>query len=342
MRLRSIPKVSFEKVNAPSSSKAQVKRLGFFCACPDIFDQLFSHDRFLLLISISYGTLYNQNYNIEKGVFMRKVFALILAVSLIALCSDAFAGGAGNCVEPIRTTTKHLGVGGAFEYNYVDERMNKLDNKDGAKDMKIEHVNQVYGKGIIGIGDYVNVYGKIGGSNYDLEFVDGAQGVAMVIDLKDGIYTGAGINMLFPITEIKEISIGIGADIQGNFFLNDVNGITRDGRTATSASGSFYGVDGQNSVYLTFNYTIDRIKTSIIPYVGGYQSWAFVGTAKKLTYETPRAGYVDKEHFQAAYDFLSFGPLLGIDVDIAEYVNLNVEGRFVGETAITTGATIKF
>ena len=44
----------------------------------------------------------------------------------------------------------------------------------------------------------------------------------------------------------------------------------------------------------------------------------------------------------SAFDILSFGMLLGLDVNVAKYVTFNVEGRFIGETAITTGATVKF
>ncbi|MBI5144337.1 MAG: hypothetical protein HZA30_04645, partial [Candidatus Omnitrophica bacterium] len=102
-------------------------------------------------------------------------------------------------------------------------------------------------------------------------------------------------------------------------------------------------VDGQNSVYLTCKYDIDAIKTSIVPYIGGYHSWIVVGTAETLSYSSTITGIpYDEEDYQAAFDVTSFGVLVGVDVDVAEFVNLNVEGRFIGETAITTGATIKF
>ncbi|MCK4463179.1 MAG: hypothetical protein KAU58_02590 [Candidatus Omnitrophica bacterium] len=270
---------------------------------------------------------------------MIKAALTVLLISLL-MCTSAFAGGSGNCVQPLKTTTDDLGVGGAFEYNYVHKRMNDLNNKKGPKSMKIEHLNQVYGKVIFGAYDDFNIYGKIGGCNYDLEFVDRAQDAKMEIDLKSGIYTGAGINGLFPLMDTDNLSIGF--DVQGNFFYNDVKGITRSGQSGTAIDGAFYGIDGQESVYLTYKFDIDEIETLIVPYMGVYHSWIIVGTAEALTYETPKTGYVDKEHFQAAFDVASFGLLLGVDVDIAKYVNLNVEGRFIGETAITTGATIKF
>lgn len=271
----------------------------------------------------------------------RKILCLVVALSFLG-CTYAFAGGAGNCTQPLRKTTKYLGAGAAFEYNYVGERMNDLDNKSGPKSMTVEHISQVYGKVSVGLFDYFNIYGKIGGSNYDLKFVDRPMDATMEIKLHDGLYTGGGINALLPITEMKNLTLGIGADIQGNFYYNSVKEIIRGGQNATGIGGSFYGIDGQNSLYLTCKYDIEKLQASIIPYVGGYHSWIVVGTLTPLTYETRASGYVDKKHFNPAFDVLSFGLLVGVDLDIAKFINLNVEGRFIGETALTTGATIKF
>ena len=267
------------------------------------------------------------------------VFSLIFSVLFIG-CS--FAGGSGNCVEPIRTTTDHLGVGAAFEYNYVHQRLNKLNNKQGPKDMEVKDMNQVYGKFDVGLFDNFNLYGKIGGSNYDLNFIARTQDAQMVIDLESGLYTGMGMNALFPMYETENSTFGIGMDVQGNVFLNDVKGIRRAGEDATGVGGSFYGLDGQNSVYLVLDYNIEKIKTRLVPYIGAYQSWILIGTLKPLSFDTPAAGNVDKKHYQAAFDMMSFGLTFGMDIDIAKYVVLNIEGRLIGETAITTGATIKF
>jgi hypothetical protein len=271
---------------------------------------------------------------------MRKVIILLLVSFFIGV--NAFAGGSGNCIQPLRTTTEFIGVGGAFEYNYMHERMNDLDNKYGPKSMSVKRFHQIYGKVTVGLFDNFNIYGKIGGCNYDLKFIARPQDAEMEIDLKNGLYTGAGINALFPMPFVDMKNLFIGGDIQGNFFINDVKGITRSGETATSTGGSFYGLDGENSLYVAYKFDIDKIKTSIVPYIGGYYSWMMVGTLDALSYDTPKAGYVDKKHFQAAYDLLGFGLLLGVDIDIAKYISLNVEGRFFGETAFTTGATIKF
>jgi hypothetical protein len=269
----------------------------------------------------------------------------IAAVSFSILCIAAttvFAGGAGDCVTPIKTTTKYVGVGAAFEYNYVDERMEDLENKWGPRAMKLTDTNQIYGKLIIGVCDYVNLYGKIGGGNYKLSFVDTPQDATMVIKLKDGLYTGCGFNGLYPVMKVGQVDLGIGGDMQANYSLNDVKSITRSSEVGQNPSGSFYRIDGQTSLYLTGKYEIEKWQTAIIGYIGGYQSWAVCGTQKGLYYTTPSAGYIDKENYQAGYDFTSFGVMVGLDLDVAKYVNLNIEGRFIGETALTTGATVKF
>lgn len=273
----------------------------------------------------------------------KKLIVILLCIAVVGMTTPAFAGGAGNCVKPLRTTTKYLGVGAAFEYNYVYSRMNYLNNKHGPRSMEIKELSQVYGKGEIGIWDYFNIYGKIGGANYKLKFVDQAMDAVMDIKLKDGLYTGAGINALIPVWDCEPFSFGIGADIQGNFSLNEVKSLTRSGEsTMGGASGEFYALDGQNSLYLTCTYNIESLQTAIVPYLGGYHSWMLVGTTKSLVYQTPKAGFVQEKHYQAAFDLLSFGVVFGVDVDIAKYLNLNIEGRLVGETALTAGATLKF
>ena len=267
------------------------------------------------------------------------IFSLMV---LVLAYTNAFAGGSGNPIEPLTASTEHVGIGGTFGYNYVHERANTLDNDYGPKDMEVTRLSQVYGKITLGHSDNFNVYGKIGGNSYDLKFVDSAQGAEMEIDFKDGVYTGAGINALFPIKEIADFTIGLGTDFQANFFYNEVENIRRAGENATGIGGAFYGVDGENSVYLTCKYDIEPIKTAIIPYIGAYHSWIFVGTAKALSYDTTIAGNVEDEHFQAASDLAGFGFMLGLDLDIAKYAALSIEGRFGGETAVTTGATVKF
>lgn len=271
---------------------------------------------------------------------MRKI-VILTSLFLFLTSTSAFAGGAGDCVKPIRTTTKYLGVGAAFEYNYMEERMNKLDNNYGMRKAEVKNLNQLYGKGSIGLGDYVNLYAKAGGANYNLKFIQQDTDWIFSLKLEDGIYAGMGLNALFPIWDIEPVSIGIGFDIQGNGSMNKVKGIHVNDVEATSVGGMLYEADGQNSIYLTCQYDVESIKTSIIPYIGGYHSWMLVGTAEKLTYYTETTKY-SKKHFQGAYDVLSFGVLVGVDVDVAQYINLNVEGRFIGETALTTGATVKF
>ena len=271
---------------------------------------------------------------------MGRIFLLSLLV-LSFVCTSAYAGGAGNCVEPLRKTTSHWGIGGTFGYNYMNNRMNDLHNKYGLGNVRVKRLSQVYGGGILGIGDYVNLYGNVGAGNYDMECDIKVDRAHMIVKLHDGLHVGMGLNVLIPIGDIEPVSFGLGLSVQGNYGLNSVKELEIAGTTATSIGGSFYETDGQNSIFLTCKYTIDSLKTSVVPYVGGYHSWMVVGTYDKLTYYTAATQYV-KKHYQGAYDVLSFGPLVGVDIDVAEYLNFNVEGRFIGETAITCGATLKY
>jgi len=271
----------------------------------------------------------------------RKVLCALIAF-MLCMGTSVFAGGVGNCVQPVKETTDHFGIGVAFEYNAVDERMNQLENTDGPQDMEVTNLDQYYGKIIFGLTDKVNVYTKIGVADYDLRFIDGTTDEEMIITLDEGLYTGGGINCLHGITDWNNFNISVGVDLQGNAYMNDVTAIDRAGISATSVDGAFVGVDGQNSLYLTLDYEIEKLKTSIVPYLGVYHSWIAVGSSKSLTYYTVPGGYVEEKDYQPAFDLLSFGLLLGLDVDIAGIAVLNIAGRLIGETAFTTGATVKF
>ena len=275
---------------------------------------------------------------------IKQVSVVLLALCFV--CATAFAGGVGNAVTPIKTTTEHIGVGVGYEYDFIFDRMNLLDNDKGARDMDITDFSRNYGKITVGLGDNFNLYGHIGECDYDLKFVDGPEDAVIQVDLDPGLYTGFGINGLMPVTEEIEIpygnlSFGLGGDLQVNTFFNGVNSLNRSGFNANNPGGGFYGVEGQNSVYVTMKYDVELLQTSIIPYIGAYHSWMLVGTSKKLAYESETTGYVE-EHFQAAFDFASFGLLLGADFDVAKYLNVSIEGRFIGENAVTAGATLKF
>lgn len=278
---------------------------------------------------------------------VKRVLCLGLLILFMA-CTNVFAGGSGNCIEPIKDDVHRWNIGTAFEYNFVPERMNDLnDSLVGPDNVEVEDLSQVYGKIIWGRsadeilwmpgGDY-NLYAKIGVCDYKLEFDDEDTPVRVGVD--PGIYLGGGANTLFPLMEIDEnCSMSWGADIQMNCFFNDVDELMRGSETVTS-EGYFYGVDGQTAVYVTCKYDIDEIKTSLIPYLGVYHSWIVVGATEELKYDF--GGTKHKNKMGAAFDVLSLGMLLGLDLNMSEYVTLNVEGRLIGETAITTGATIKF
>jgi len=277
----------------------------------------------------------------------KRSIASFIAMFSIFLCAEAFAGGAGDCVQPLRTTTKFLGVGGAFEYNYVNSRYNHLNNPQGPKDMSVKDVSQVYGKFSIGLFDYLNFYLKAGAENYNVEYTNRVDGLHYKLKLRDGIYAGMGLNGLFPVWKLEALPLtfGAGFDVQGNFSHNDIKSMERNREDVNLNKGTFYAVDGQNSLYLTCKFDVEKWHTAIVPYVGGYHSWIVAGSAENISYK-PGASvpnvFVENKSIPPAYDVLSFGVLVGVDVDIAKYVNLNIEGRFVGETALTTGATIKF
>jgi len=274
---------------------------------------------------------------------LRRVLCLCV-IALLLLSTNAFAGGVGNVLSPVKTTTDRPGGGVGFEYNGVSSRlMNMYNTKSGTEDMKVDHLNQYYGKITLGFSENYNVYGKIGGCGYDLKFKEKVGDRKVVMNLRPGVYAGIGFNTSYPLVEVYDLPINFGYGMQGNVFFNSVDKITRGSVEATNVKGSFYGLDGQNSLYISCKYDIDKIKTSIVPYIGAYYSWIAVGSIDNVEFDTPATGGpIVSGAYPAALDVLSFGLLLGADIDIMKHVVLNVAGRFIGETAITTGATVKF
>ena len=275
---------------------------------------------------------------------MRKNICILVLI-LCFIATSAYAGGSGNPIQPLKNTTDHMGMGVGFGYNYVQQRMNKLYCwEDDVKDVEVNRLSQIYGTVPVGINKNLNIIGKVGGSYYDLKFKEDDTDETIEVDLNGGIYAGVGLNGLFPMEEwLKDwenFTISIGFDVQASGCLNDVKGVTRAGAGTSDESGSVYGADGQESVYIACKYDIEKIKTSIIPYVGAYHSWIVRGTLDDISYTQNK---IESSHsFFGAFDALSFGVLVGLDVEVTKYMVFNVEGRFVGETAITTGATIKF
>lgn len=270
---------------------------------------------------------------------MRKFMVCALMLVFIAFVPKAFSESSGNCLEPLGKTTEVLGVAGSFEYNYVANRYNKLDNNSSRfKDLEIENTNEVYGKFSVALFDNFNVYANIGGALYDVKYTDRVDNVDMIIKLEPGLYTGTGINCLFPVFG----NLSVGGNIYGGFLLNNVKDISRRGRDCTSASGQLYTLNGVNSLYASYRFDIEYIKTAIIPYVGGYHAWIITGTSEKLDYIDAAPNVDVKKHIQAAYDILGFGLLVGLDVEVTKYAVFNLEGRFIGENAFTCGASIKF
>ena len=280
---------------------------------------------------------------------MRKV----LGIALLALCfvfTNAFAGGTGNCIQPLKTTTENIGMGAAFGYNYVPQRLNDLYNFDeDVADVKVLENRQVYGQVSIGLNDNRNLFIKAGACDYELRFKDVDTNDDMIIvDVDSGFYAGVGMNTLHTLAEVSPIGVplklGWGYEVQANGYINDVGEVKTDATTFADGDGTLYGFDGQESLYLTCRYDIESVETSIVPYIGIYHSWLLMGAIDALEYTRVgnKTGETNGVNLPGAFDALAFGLLLGVDLEITKYANLNVEGRFIGETAITTGATVKF
>ncbi len=271
----------------------------------------------------------------------RMIFVGVVLLVAAFISTSAYAGGSGNCIEPLKQTTDKWGLGIAFEHNYADSRLLELMSTDSEiGGMTVTNFNQVLGKVILGKSDECNVYAKIGGASFDLEFTDKSDDSSITLGTDTGLYGGVGINVLKPYKECKDFTLNWGYDLQINGFFNSIDELNRRALGTSGATGDLWGAEGKNSVYMTAKYDIDGLKTSLIPYLGVYHSWILMSTYDDLKYTF--AGVVYEDEIEPNFDLLAFGPFVGIDVEIAKHLLFNIEGRLVGETSITSGATLKF
>jgi len=270
---------------------------------------------------------------------MRRIIVLAM-VALFLLSTTAFGGGSGSPVLPLKESTDGRGLGVGFGYNYVGSRLLDLNNFNRTEDdLEVTSLSQVYGEYAVQSSENRNIFVRVGAASYDLKFDYENTDDRIKMELDPGIYAGLKMNNLYPWKDVGNFALGIGYDVQINGSINEVDNVVRSG-TVSDIDGTLYSFDGQNSVYMTAKYDVESLQTSLIPYLGVYHSWFVVGVLDDPTYMLNKATVTHE--ISGAFDALGFGLVLGLDVDISKYCNLNVEGRFVGEAAITTGATIKF
>ena len=268
---------------------------------------------------------------------------LILTVALLFIAGSCFAQVAGNTSDPKIpygngiANLKDSGMGPikvAFDADWVFDR--KLEDSSGVSSAELEGQKYLFRIGYT-IADRVEPYVKIGTSHLKSSWTQ--SGSAIKTRAEDGIGLGFGGKVLaFEIPEHK-----LRFSLDGQYFYTDP-GIKSarigDNSDRSVSAAEFKVSEWQISGILSMEFIIggdrDNPATpySIIPYVGG----AYSDSKTKVQFQTSGTDY----NIGDAESKNKFLLITGCDITSPENISINVEGRWIGETAASGGCTVKF
>lgn len=261
---------------------------------------------------------------------MRFVFVYIMVLFLIpSVGYPATIGGA--------ETQGRNKISISFDQEFIFDRDMKFDKTTlplppGVKmtHVKIDKMYRSMVKLSYGVIDNIDIYVRLGAADFDAKrnWYDGAWEVARE-DYK-GKYAfayGAGLKCTYPFGD----GWLIGADIQ---YLRHTNNysepfvIIGDGYTG---SGKATFQEWQVAPYIA------KKIGNFLPYLGAKYSDLRIAARSAVPWlETPKNWRTRDEADS------NFGAFAGIDYKLGEHWKLNIEGRFVDETAMSVGFGYKF
>lgn len=260
---------------------------------------------------------------------MRKmILALALALCIPPASYAASIGGA-------ETQGKNkIAVG--FDSAFIFDRDLKFKSASGlgatqeVKDINIDKGNQQLFKASYGILDWLDIYTKLGVSQYDVDadvHIGGAKSRTDKIKAKTDFAYGFGLKGAYPIK--NNWILGIDAQYLRSKHEAKVT-------ETTIATGA--------EVSTTFDSTVVQ-EWHVAPYIG-YKLGNFIPylgvrySDMRLNMKKPAAaGWTDNHKYEADGNV---GVFVGTDYKIGEHWKLNLEGRFVDETAMSFGASYRF
>ena len=245
----------------------------------------------------------------------------LVCVSMAAVCR---AGGSGP-VEPLGTAKFAL----SGEYNGVfDMDLKKNGDITGGE---VEESHQGYAKLAVGVSDNVNLYARLGAANLE-EKLKWNNSTSHTIKYDNGLLWGIGGNGVYDFGN----NFGIGGNLQLDAWFTDADSISGDNSPTFVNKGSLNNYEFQTSLYLKYTYNLG---VKLTPYAGGYYSYFNSKIDKTIRYQDSNATTYTPGDMK---NDDNFGLLAGVDIAATDKIVLNVEGRFIAETAVTGAVSYKF
>lgn len=256
---------------------------------------------------------------------------VIILVTLLFVASPLFAAAVTDSVKPLG----HLKWSASVEDNYLFKRtIKKPENRDT---FKYEKMNQIYGKAAVGLTPYFNVYAKLGASDSGKIKDDNlSTGNNLEIETKYGFLWALGVS------GAREFGEGfkVGADVQFNWWQSDIDSIKdgSSGSKATGVSGKIRNYEIQGTPFISKKLEFPESGLTATPYFGVKFSYFKTETDSDIKYNSGG----DKTDSWSLRGQHYVGLVVGSDLTFAEKWALQVEGRFLDETAIAGGLTYRF
>lgn len=215
-----------------------------------------------------------------------------------------------------------------FGRDWKAKSVTNLNAGESIDDMETDEAWYGGARLIYGLLDNLDVYARIGASDYkvnDKHFTSGAESATDKFNTDTGLAYGIGMKGTYNINE----NLLLGCDLQYS-------------RSKHEARDNYSAVSGTE---LSTKYKSFIVQEwHVAPYVG-YKAGNFLPYLgvrySDARLEITEPGNTDFGEFKTEADD-NFGVFVGTDYKIGENLSLNVEGRFVDETAMSVGVTYKF
>ena len=261
---------------------------------------------------------------------MKRLIFLSLAVFL-CLPEAVYATSIGG---PETQGKNKLGLG--FDTAYVFNRdlsFKKSDNLPSTWQITDAEANKGYEETFkisYGLLEWLDVYARLGVTIYGAKanvYLSGVNALSDKIGVQPAFAWGFGVKGSYPVAN----NWLVGCDLQyfrSNHDAKETEYLTSGGGSVSTTYKSTLVQEWQVAPFIAYKIG------SFVPYLGARYSDA------RINLKSPAdAGWTDNNKYAAKYNA---GVFLGTDYKIGNHWKLNLEGRFVDETAFSAGATYRF
>jgi opacity protein-like surface antigen len=268
---------------------------------------------------------------------MKKLLAIIICLGFVLCVTAAYAAPVGNIATPAtlqkgiiyQDKDAQFAVVAGGEIDLIFDRKLKLVGSDYDVSSIKSKSNAYGGKVGILIMDRFMPYTVLGAAKHKIKVSDAGESVSL--ETKDDFIWAIGGTAMLYETKLEGMGNGtlrIGVDGRYRQFDTNIKKITVDGGTFKIDDKVEYKSQ-EWQVALALSYQIEQI----IPYVGVKYSDVRTELKEKVTGDAYKVKLKAKNNV---------GIFVGGDIAVNDSFTANIEGRFIDETALSLGATVRF